>query len=501
MTITRRSILVGIAVAAAARPTVVLAQPVLRRARTYGTTAPASIQSYKRAVLSMLALPPTDLRNWYRQALIHILDCPHSNWWFLPWHRGYLSHFEKICAQQSGDADFRLPYWDWSASASVPLVLFDDELNPANPRFVAAWNDFRNDLEPAVRTWWSTLSPSRLDQLANRKLNSADDVLSRAMMHFESGHGRRSVDKQHPQLDARGAAVTKEAYIRAAMSPARFEDFASGKTAGHSDDGSEGPLESGPHDNVHGFTGGFMQAFLSPIDPIFWLHHANLDRLWDIWSRKQKAKAFADLPTGAELARLRNEPFLFFCDENQMALDKTAGDCLDISASYEPGTFENLAAAAPAVAVAAPREVVATGLLNRALKISLETSAAVAISSTLLPEIVQDENKELFAKITVTPPPDPQDVHVRVYINCPYLSRATPVDDVHYVGTITFFAASHHQGSGPSTFTLPLGPALDGLHSKGILPKSAIKVQLLTDGPAGKPLENAALNEVSIEAQ
>ena len=45
----------------------------------------------------MLGLPATDPRNWYRYALIHALDCPHGNWWFLPWHRGYLGWFERIC--------------------------------------------------------------------------------------------------------------------------------------------------------------------------------------------------------------------------------------------------------------------------------------------------------------------------------------------------------------------------------------------------------------------
>src|SRR3954469_12667820 len=40
------------------------------------------LDSYKRAIKAMLALPPTDPRNWYRNALVHTLDCPHGNWWF-----------------------------------------------------------------------------------------------------------------------------------------------------------------------------------------------------------------------------------------------------------------------------------------------------------------------------------------------------------------------------------------------------------------------------------
>src|SRR5205085_2611239 len=59
--------------------------------------AAGALQSYQNAITAMLRLPPTDPRNWYRNAFIHLLDCPHGNWWFLPWHRGYLGWFEQTC--------------------------------------------------------------------------------------------------------------------------------------------------------------------------------------------------------------------------------------------------------------------------------------------------------------------------------------------------------------------------------------------------------------------
>lgn len=40
---------------------------------------PQVLASYKKAIKAMLALPPTDPRNWYRIALTHTLDCPHGN--------------------------------------------------------------------------------------------------------------------------------------------------------------------------------------------------------------------------------------------------------------------------------------------------------------------------------------------------------------------------------------------------------------------------------------
>jgi tyrosinase len=41
------------------------------------------------------------------------------------------------------------------------------------------------------------------------------------------------------------------------------------------------------HDTVHGWVGGTMNSIMiSPADPLFWLHHAQVDRLWSIWQAK-----------------------------------------------------------------------------------------------------------------------------------------------------------------------------------------------------------------------
>jgi tyrosinase len=70
-----------------------------------------------------------------------------------------------------------------------------------------------------------------------------------------------------------------------------------------------GFLEGFPHNRVHNCVGGgfnhsqsLMLNFLSPVDPIFFLHHANIDRLWDVWTRKQAAhkdsNQYPTLPEG-----------------------------------------------------------------------------------------------------------------------------------------------------------------------------------------------------------
>ena len=40
------------------------------------------------------------------------------------------------------------------------------------------------------------------------------------------------------------------------------------------------------HNNVHAWVGGTMSIIDTfPADPLFWLHHANIDRIWSIWQK------------------------------------------------------------------------------------------------------------------------------------------------------------------------------------------------------------------------
>lgn len=45
----------------------------------------------------------------------------------------------------------------------------------------------------------------------------------------------------------------------------------------------EARIEGSPHNNVHNLVGGKMATMQSPLDLLFWLHHANIDRLWAAW--------------------------------------------------------------------------------------------------------------------------------------------------------------------------------------------------------------------------
>ncbi|KAF5632290.1 Tyrosinase [Fusarium tjaetaba] len=45
-------------------------------------------------------------------------------------------------------------------------------------------------------------------------------------------------------------------------------------------------LEAGPHGAIHSAIGGDMVSNTSPNDPIFFLYHTQIDRLWSLWQQE-----------------------------------------------------------------------------------------------------------------------------------------------------------------------------------------------------------------------
>jgi tyrosinase len=54
------------------------------------------------------------------------------------------------------------------------------------------------------------------------------------------------------------------------------------------------------HNLVHEAVGGTMGGASSPADPLFFLHHANIDRIWANW---EKAHRSADPPNTSEILK------------------------------------------------------------------------------------------------------------------------------------------------------------------------------------------------------
>jgi tyrosinase len=212
---------------------------------------------YARAIADMQTRPISDPTSWEYQAAIHGHEpeteqskywnqCQHGTSFFLPWHRGYLAWFEQTVraavTKLGGPGSWALPYWNYSSTTEANAIRLPEAFRAPtmpdgtpNPLYVAQRNLGVNVGDP---------------------IGDADDV---------------SV---------------------AALDQAVFEGVGQGGGTGfggppvgfHHPPGQAGAVETTPHNNIHINVGGLMASFsTAPLDPIFWLHHANIDRLWEIW--------------------------------------------------------------------------------------------------------------------------------------------------------------------------------------------------------------------------
>jgi hypothetical protein len=182
-----------------------------------------------------------DPRGWSVQAGLHTRRCQHGNWWFLPWHRAYLHYFERLIQDAVSDQNFALPYWDWTDPSQLAL--------PA---------EFREQGSPLF------------DPLRRSIVNSGQARLN------WSGYPGGVLDW----------ILRIASYVPGLSSPAAasFPQL----VRQHGPDLGHGSLEGSPHDQVHVWVAGngarnMGNPVYAALDPIFWLHHCNLDRLWTRW--------------------------------------------------------------------------------------------------------------------------------------------------------------------------------------------------------------------------
>lgn len=524
----RRAVLqgAGVGVAAMMLPQLSAAQPPAPRWKRWNVTSPEGrgmLVSYQRAISAMLARPPQDPLNWYRNALIHTVDCPHGNWWFLPWHRGYVGWFEQICRELSGNPDFAFPYWDWTVDKAVPDEMYQGVLDPTNQAFIDSGALFKAAFGPVVQDWWSRLGNAQIGQLLNRGVRfPADlwfDILEdpRGVMFFDRPHAR-GLPASAPQLDPTTALAVATPTILQALGAPDFITFGSPKTMFHSGLTGFGILEGSPHNLVHNCVGGvynsnpadqqgFMQSNLSPVDPLFFLHHSNIDRLWDVWTRKQLAMAavtrrsqtdFPILPDGyltpaipkTDWAGWSKEPFLFYVTKDGTPVGPAkAGDYASIGAlsyNYQPGSGEEIVpVTSSAMLRAASRRQARSFMTEVALPAGRSGhGGAATLQSTPSLLASAQSGARLHATVTLSLSPDGHRSKFHFLLNAPEGTTLATADR-HRIGTFAMFG---HHVVPPATisFTVPLTEAVAGLRRRNLLRANApVTISLLVEEHEG----------------
>lgn len=473
----------------------------------------APLDSYQKAVTAMLKLKPEDPNNWYRNAFVHILDCPHHNWWFLPWHRSYIGWFEITCRKLSGDPDFALPYWDWTTEPSMPTQFYGNVLDPTNALFLQSQADFIKAFKDPVSKLWQSFTKAQTKVLAKRSSQIADGTI----VPFTSAENLWSVIlDNYPTVAARslssGQALPKgtgsslrsgnyviPSYVTKALKPVFFENtpshdgFGSDPAQQHSMGSGAGKLESGPHDQVHNDIGGpqsFMPTFLSPVDPIFFMHHCNLDRLWDVWTRKQQASGgpiFPQNPT--DLKAWNNEPFLFYVDSNGKTLSETSKDGSVIgrfSYNYTAGFGEQFIKKPMAPPLLAA--IHAADINAKKAGVMMASADLMLPSKTLAKATGEsnDEETEIEARVTFAPGVIQRGTVFQVRVNSDKGDAMAEADDPSVVGEIRPFGSGH---DGPMSFTVPIGEGLKRLNkTRAISDKEPLKLHV-TGMRDGKPVD------------
>lgn len=447
---------------------------------------------YAKAVAQMRSRPINDPTSWGYQAAMHGYDatypvwaafpgaipkadqkrfwnqCQHATWFFLPWHRMYLAFFEQIVAKTvkdlGGPSDWALPYWNYS-----------DASRPQTRQLPKAFSD----------TTLPTGGPNPLFE-PTREMGAGDAF---------------------PPRDIALTALSEASF--AADLHGGSSGFGGRATPFNHGSGRHGQLEQLPHDIVHVDLGGLMgDPTTAALDPIFWLHHANIDRLWEVWLR---AKASHRNPSNAKWLDLA---FPFHSSDGKKT-SLTAAQVLDTHTVLSGYTYEGVASAAvihaatipPLAAVApeipampppsTPPEMIgatdvplAMGTGTQTLRMSMAQPAGplhmMAAGAPGAVHAVGNMDTYLnFENVTASGHPGPIDV----YLNLPQGSTASGHNDELHAGMLPLFGVAmasvntdEHPGDGQH-YVLKISDLVDKLKLQGGWDPSQLHVTLVPRKP------------------
>jgi polyphenol oxidase len=272
----------------------------------------AYTDKFSEALRRMKALPADDPRSFKQQAMIHCAYCDgaydqaglpnielqvHNSWLFFPFHRCYLYYFERILGSLINDPTFAIPYWNWDSAGGMKMPSM--YTNPKLPMF----NVFRDPNH----------MPSKMIDLDFGDATEHD-----------SSHDNFS----ESQMAEHNLAIMYRQMRTNSSTPEMF--FGKAYKAGDKPNPGGGSIENTPHNTVHDWVGDPLQPnhedmgnlYSAGRDPIFYAHHSNIDRMWNIW--KTLGRRNIDICDSDWL----NASFNLY-DENAELVQITVADCLD----------------------------------------------------------------------------------------------------------------------------------------------------------------------------
>jgi tyrosinase len=234
---------------------------------------------------------------------------------FCPWHRFMLRQLEMNLQRVLNDAAFGLPYWDWAA---------DGELAVANQAQSPLWQS------SAIGGSGFPVSngPFRFDAgnpasfRIKLEIDSSGDFVQadRGLERSLAGNPK------YPDLPTK--AQTTAALALTPYDAAPWSSTSDGFR--NRLEGWQGIDRPALHNRVHVWVGGDMSPSTSPNDPVFYLNHCNVDRLWEAWMT-QNGRVYlppASAPTSLKGHRLNDQL------SSLISAPTTPAAVLNVSADY-----------------------------------------------------------------------------------------------------------------------------------------------------------------------
>ncbi|KAB5566591.1 hypothetical protein GE09DRAFT_740262 [Coniochaeta sp. 2T2.1] len=212
---------------------------------------------------------------------INLGYCPHNEILFATWHRPFVALFEQELVKhavriaklytrngptyQAAAQSLRQPYWDWASDRNLPIAATLPNLT------INAYNGTATVSNPLRRY--------RFQRMPNFGGSGDVPLLHSETIRCADAAGTDDPAKSNYNLNLNTTGdLTGQVYMAFTQAP-RFEEMATAATPGSS-------FEL-PHNNVHNAAGcdnGTLRNIgWSAFEPLFMLHHANVDRLIAMW--------------------------------------------------------------------------------------------------------------------------------------------------------------------------------------------------------------------------
>ena len=203
---------------------------------------------------------------------------------FLPWHREFLRRFEADLQRILGDSNFGLPYWDWE---------YDGDLPEQDQKTTPVWDMLGGDGDPNQGDIVTTL-PFGFDVSNTSLLNDPNVFMDPKSwitvdpIGRQNGFLRRALGRAMDQDgDLIAPSLPTSTHVSDAVNkisqydePNWDEMSSEGNSFRNVLEGFVG--EGGLHNRIHQWVSGSMGPGTSPNDPVFFLHHCNVDRIWSL---------------------------------------------------------------------------------------------------------------------------------------------------------------------------------------------------------------------------